>query len=95
MYATIRRYSNAKALSDAMSAKKDDVKKIISEVPGFVSYYATREGDTVTTVSIYNDKAGCDESTNRARKWVAENVKSAAVGAPQISGGDVFINFSK
>lgn len=95
MYATIRQYKNAKALVDAMSAKKDDVKKLISEVPGFVAYYATREGDAVTTISVYNDKAGCDESTNRARQWVAENVKSAAVGAPQISGGDVFISFSK
>lgn len=94
MYATIRRYKNAKALADEMSSRKDEVKKVISEVPGFVSYYATREGDTMTSVSVYNDKAGCDESTRRAREWVAENVKSA-IGAPEISGGDVFINFSK
>jgi hypothetical protein len=92
MYATLRQYKNAQALFDAMSAKKDDVKKIISEVPGFVAYYATREGDTVTSVSVFNDKAGSDESTKRARQWVAENVKSA-VGAPQISGGEVFISF--
>jgi heme-degrading monooxygenase HmoA len=94
MYATIRRYKNAQALADAMSSRKDEVKQIISGVPGFVSYYATREGDTMTSVSVYNDKAGCDESTRRAREWVAENVKSA-IGAPEISGGDVFINFSK
>jgi hypothetical protein len=94
MYATIRRYKNARALSDAMSSKKDEVKQVISGVPGFVSYYATREGDTMTSVSVYNDKAGSDESTRRAREWVAENVKSA-VGAPEISGGEVFLNFSK
>jgi hypothetical protein len=94
MYATIRRYKNARALSDAMSSKKDEVKQVISGVPGFVSYYAIREGDTMTSVSVYNDKAGSDESTRRAREWVAENVKSA-VGAPEISGGEVFLNFSK
>jgi hypothetical protein len=94
MYATVRRYKNAAALADAMSSRSDEVKKLITGVPGFVNYFATREGDTVTSVSIYNDKAGCEESTRRAGKWVRENVKPG-VGAPEVSGGDVFINFSK
>jgi heme-degrading monooxygenase HmoA len=92
MYATIRRYKNAKALGDAMSSRKDDLKQLISGAPGFVGYYATRDGDAVTSVSVYNDKAGCDESTRLAREWVAQNVKGE-VGAPEISGGDVFISF--
>jgi hypothetical protein len=94
MYATVRRYENAGALADAMSAKRDDVQKLISEVPGFVNYYATREGDAITTVSIYNDKAGCDESTRLAREWVRENVQGH-ITPPEVSGGDVYINFSK
>ncbi|MEP6602092.1 MAG: hypothetical protein ABJB49_09840 [Nitrospirota bacterium] len=94
MYATVRRYKNAGALADTMSSRSDEVTKLISGVPGFVNYYSTREGDTVTSISIYNDKAGCDESTRLAREWVGENVKSG-VGAPEISGGDVFLNFSK
>jgi hypothetical protein len=94
MYATVRRYENAGALADAMSSKRDEVQKLISEVPGFVNYYATREGDTITTVSIYNDKAGCDESTRRAREWVGENVKGH-LSPPEVSGGDVYISFSK
>jgi hypothetical protein len=94
MYATVRRYKNAGALVDAMASKTDEVKKLITGVPGFVSYYATREGGTMTSVSIYNDKAGCDESTRQAREWVRENVKPA-VEAPEVSGGEVFVNFSK
>jgi hypothetical protein len=92
MYAIVRRYKNAAALADAMSAKSGDVKALISGVSGFVSYYSTRDGDTVTSVSVYNDKAGCDESTRLAREWVGQNVK-AAVGAPEVSGGEVFLNF--
>lgn len=94
MYVTVRRYKNAGALADAMSSKTGEVKKLITGIPGFVNYYSTRDGDTVTSVSIYNDKAGCEESTRRAGEWVRENVK-AEVGAPEVSGGDVFINFSK
>ena len=92
MYATVRRYKNAGALADAMSSKTDEVKALISGVAGFVSYYATRDGDTVTSISIYNDKAGGDESTRLAREWVGQNVKGA-LGAPEVSGGEVFINF--
>lgn len=92
MYATVRRYKNAGALADAMASKTAEVKSLISGVPGFVSYYATRDGDTVTSVSVYNDKAGCDESTRLAGGWVRENVKPLP-GAPDISGGEVFVNF--
>jgi hypothetical protein len=94
MYATVRRYKNAGALAAAMSSKSADVKKLISGVSGFVSYYATRDGDTMTSVSIYNDKAGCDESTRVAGEWVRANVKPAPA-APEVSGGEVFLSFSK
>lgn len=94
MYATVRRYQNAAALGDAMTSHSSDVKELISSVPGFVSYASSRDGDTVTSITVCNDKAGCDESTRRAREWVAANVKSA-IGAPEVSGGPVFLNFSK
>lgn len=94
MYVTVRRYQNAGALGDAMSSGSGEVKDLISAIPGFVSYYASREGDTVTSVTACNDKAGCDESTRLAGEWVKENVKSLA-GPPEVSGGPVFLNFSK
>jgi hypothetical protein len=68
------------------------VQRVLSSVPGFVSYYSSRDGDSVTSVSVYNDKAGCDESTRRAGEWARENVKPAPL-APEISSGEVFINF--
>jgi hypothetical protein len=92
MYVTTRRYKNAAALADAMASRKGDVKELLSAVPGFVSYYATRDGDSVTSVSVYNDKAGCDESTRRAGEWVRANVKPAPP-SPEVSSGEAFINF--
>ena len=94
MHVTIRSYTGAGALADAMAAKAADVEKIIRGVPGFIAYHAVREGDQVTTVTVCQDKAGTDESTNRARAWVKENVPQG-VGAPKISEGDTFISFSK
>jgi len=94
MYVTVRRYANAKALADAMASRSDDVETLISGVHGFVSYYSTRDGDDVTSVTVCNDKSGCDESTRLAGQWVRENVTSLP-GPPEVSGGEVFINFSK
>ena len=94
MYVTVRRYHNAGALGDAMASNSDDVRKQIGGVPGFLNYFSTRDGDTVTSITVCNDKAGCDESTRRAGEWVRANVK-ALPGSPEVSGGEVFINFSK
>lgn len=92
MYAIVRRYQNAKALGDAMASRSSEVKDVIGGVQGFVSYYSTRDGDTVTSVTVCKDKAGCDESTRRAGQWVRDNVKPLP-GSPEISGGEVFVNF--
>ena len=92
MYVTVRRYKNAGALIETMKAKTSEVQGLITGIAGFVNYFATRDGDSMTSISIYNDKAGCDESTRRAGEWVRENVKSMP-SAPDVSSGEVFINF--
>jgi hypothetical protein len=94
MYATLRYYPGAAELGDAMAAKSDEVEKLLTSVPGFVAYYALRNGDTVTSVTVCSDKAGTEESTRRAAAWVKENVKGT-VNAPGINSGDVFLSFSK
>lgn len=95
MYATVRRYAKGGALADAMTSKETEVTQIISSVPGFVAYYATRDGDNMTSITVCNDKAGTDESTRRAAEWVKENVKGSPPSAPDVTAGDVFISFSK
>lgn len=95
MHVTLRWYQEGSALADAIIAKKDEVQKIISDVPGFVSYYAFRAGNTVTSVTVCNDKAGTDETTRRASEWVKQNVEAGTIKAPAINEGDTFLAFSK
>jgi hypothetical protein len=94
MYATVRRYPGAAALGDTMAAKANDVEQIIRDVPGFLAYFAIRDGDDITSVTVCDSSAGTDESTRRAREWVKENVQGK-IGAPSITEGNVFISFSK
>ena len=94
MYVTVRRYKGVGDLVATMNANTSDVKQLISSIPGFVSYYAMQDGDSMTSISVFDDKPGCDESTKRAGEWVRANVKSMP-GAPEVSSGHVFLSFSK
>jgi hypothetical protein len=90
----MRWYQSASALGDAMAGNAAEIEKIIKGVPGFIAYYAIRNGDTVTSVTVCQDKAGTDESTRRAAAWVKENVK-ASIAPPAINEGDTFVSFTK
>ena len=84
MYAAVRSYSGqgASELFDVLGQREEDVKSLISGVPGFVSYAAFRSGNGGMTVTICQDKSGTDESSRRAAKWVKENVSTT--GSPPV-----------
>ena len=95
MYAVVRTYSGkgATELFDALGQREEDVRALISGVPGFVSYAAVRNGDGGVTVTVCDDKAGTDESSRRAAQWVAENVDAAA-DPPTITEGSTVLQFA-
>jgi len=62
-------------------------------VPGFVAYYATRAGDTLTSVTVCETQAGTQESTRRASDWVKQNLTGASIAAPQITELETFVQF--
>jgi hypothetical protein len=94
MYAVVRTYSGqgAPELLDLLGQREQDVKALISGVPGFINYAAVRSGDGGVTVTVCEDKAGTDESSRRAAEWVKENV-SASADPPTIIEGDTLLQF--
>lgn len=95
MYLVIRSYSGpgASELFDLLGQREDEVRELISGVPGFVSYAAAKTGeDTGVTATLCQDKAGTDESSRRAADWVRENVSTAGV-VPTVSEGDTVAQF--
>jgi hypothetical protein len=94
MYVVVRSYSEqgASALFDVMAEREEDVKALISGVPGFVSYAAFRSDDGGMTVTVCQEKAGTDESSRRAAVWVKENV-STTVDPPAITEGSTLLQF--
>lgn len=93
MHAVVRRYAGAAALSDAMAQRTQEIEELLRGVPGFVSYYAIRSGDSLATVTVCDNKEGTQESSRRAREWVQQNLSGASAVAPDVTEGEVFIQF--
>ena len=95
MHAVIRRYRGASALNELLAQRSQDVEQLLRGVPGFVAYYAIRAGDELATVTVCADQAGTQESSRRAAEWVRQNLTGGSVGAPEITEGEAFIQFSR
>jgi len=95
MYVVVRRYTGASALIDAMIQRRQEVRDLISTVPGFKAYYAARTGDggSVATITICDSKDGTDESIRRAAEWVGANLVGASINRPEITEGETYIDF--
>ena len=94
MYVVIRTYSGegASEVFDLIEDRSAEVRELISDVPGFVSYAAFKSGDGGTAVTVCQDKEGTDTSTHVAAKWVLENV-SMTPPVPHIEEGSTVAEF--
>jgi hypothetical protein len=94
MHAVIRNYSGqgAAELFDLLGQREDDVRELLTGVPGFVSYAAFRTDGGGAAVTICQDKAGADESSRRAGDWIKANL-TTAVEAPTIIEGSTVLHF--
>jgi hypothetical protein len=95
MHAVVRRYKGASALNDLLAQRSQEVEQLLRDVPGFAAYYAIRDGDELATVTVCEDQTGTQESSRRAAEWVRQNLTGGSVGAPEITEGEAFIQFSR
>jgi hypothetical protein len=94
MHAVLRKYKGATALIDEMTERRQDIQSIIADVSGFVSYHAVRTADGLVTVTICQTQAGTEDSTRRAAAWIKENLPSVSLAPPEVTAGEVFLEFT-
>jgi restriction endonuclease Mrr len=94
MQTVVRTYSGkgAKELFDVLEKHTADVEELMRGVKGLVNYTLARSGDGGFSVTVCADKAGADESVQRAKDWIAKNAGSTGAGAPQVSVGTVIVH---
>jgi hypothetical protein len=90
MYITMRRYSGTKWSDEGAKKVQADLLPIIRKVKGFKDYYCVDGGNGVlTTVSVFDDKEGAEESGRTSATWVKENLKSMVPNLPEVTSGTV------
>jgi len=93
MHAVVRTYSGtgAKELMDVLEKNKAEVERLIRAVQGFVSFSLVRTASGGFSVSVFQDKAGSDESVRVAREWIAKNAANLGAAPPAILEGAVIL----
>lgn len=90
MYAVIRRYEGVTDPAEAGRLVDEGFVTLLRRVPGFVAYYWVDAGDAVmVSTSVFEDRAGADESVRRAADFVRDNLAALLPNPPQVTAGQV------
>jgi hypothetical protein len=90
MYAAVRRYEGVTDPKKVAKVGQEGFVPIISELPGFVAYYAVDAGDgVVLSTSVFEHKDAEEQSTFLAGEFVAEHLATLLPNPPQITAGEV------
>ena len=90
MYATIRIYSEAEGLADAVAEHKAEIIDLFRQIGGFRSYHIVKTGPaSATSITVYDSQAGVEASTQIASDWIAANLAGLSISPPQVLVGEV------
>jgi hypothetical protein len=92
MYVAIRQYGllTNEPTREVLQGIREGFIPIIRNVPGFLAYYVLDSGNgTLTSISIFEHRAGAERSNKLAEDWVGWNFRSALPTSPEIIVGEV------
>jgi hypothetical protein len=92
MYVSIRRYGllTREPVEKVLQGVREGFIPIIRDQPGFLAYYALNSGGgTLTSISIFEHRAGAEKSNKLAEDWVGRSLSSALPTSPEIIVGEV------
>jgi hypothetical protein len=88
----MRYYPGNTGLADQLAARSDEIRSVISDVPGFHAYYLLRLDDATVSITVCDDETGTTESTRVAGEWISENMPDLAASPPMVSSGVVTLS---
>ena len=92
-YVVVRHYKDSGKLTDELAQRSDEVENVIRGVPGFVAYNFVRSDNGGFSVSVYEDRAGAEQSIVAAREYLQQNLPGVG-GPPEVIQGEAVISFS-
>ena len=94
MYAVVRTYEDeAPDVVEQIRARGDGFREVLRGIDGFVAYYLIDAGPgRVTTVGVFADRAGAEESTRAGAKFVGEHLAGWVPNPPTVVHGEVALD---
>ncbi|KPI15485.1 hypothetical protein OV450_2623 [Actinobacteria bacterium OV450] len=90
MYAVVRRYAGVTDPAEAGRRVDEGFVPLLRQVPGFVAYYwIDAGGGVMVSTSVFEDRAGAEESIKRAAEFVRDSLASLLPNPPQVTAGQV------
>lgn len=90
MYAAVRRYEGVTDPAEVARLVNEGFVPLVRHIRGFVAFYWINSGNgSVASTSVFQDRAGAEESTSRASDYVRDNLASLLPNAPQVMAGEV------
>jgi hypothetical protein len=93
MHAVIRAYTGNSELADALVEHADEVREVIGGIAGFKAYYVLKLDEGTSTISVFENQEGAEESNRAAAAWLTENLPDMKVQAPYVTAGEVLLGF--
>jgi hypothetical protein len=93
-HAVVRIYPEAGPLTGILRERKDEVRSIMTSVPGFNFYGIMDTGSGIVSLTVCDSQEGIDESIARAAEWIMTNSPADfKIDPPQILQGEPVIRF--
>jgi hypothetical protein len=93
MYVAVRRYEGVTDSQKVAQLVDEGFLPLISEMPGFVTYYFVDAGDGVMiSTSVFEHKDAEEQSNFRAGQFVAEHLAPLLPNPPQVTAGEVVVH---
>ena len=93
MYAVVRHYQDeAPDVVEQLKQREEGIRKVMLGIDGLVGYYLIDTPDGLAGIGLFQDRAGAEQSTQAAAKWVRENVADWVPNPPTVIQGEVAIN---
>ena len=92
MHLTIRKYRKVEGdRTKLIEMVGREFVPLISKIDGFKDFYAVFGDDgTLTSVSVFRDAKGAEESVRTAARWVEQKLAKALPEKPEVITGEVF-----
>jgi hypothetical protein len=91
MHTAIRQYQvDPGSVDEITRGVNEDLLPLIKDVSGFQAYYALDAGGgRIASVSVFEDRAGAEESSRVAADWIRKNMASLFPNPPEVLQGEV------